>query len=167
MSLKRDLLTDSCLRQAGPLQPRVALLGAAAPLVAIKDEAGNTVLSNARIRVSLISNASRPHDWIDSIDAINTTSMNTPGVDNAHRVLDRDLSTFHQAPPGAALTFDLRRRYQLNRIKIQCAHVPQDFNITAGTDAANGGEGGTGGGRARVIMVPASVPIDRCGAPPE
>lgn len=138
------------IQQPGPVQPKRAL--DVAPVVAIIDEAGNIVPSNARIRVSLMGNGSRAHDWIRGIDAVNTTAF---GLGSVHRVLDGDLSTFHEGRSGTSLTFDLRHRYQINKVKIQCAMVPEDFNVSLDSTGASSPA------QPRVVTVPASVPIDR------
>ena len=118
------------LTQPDQVQARKAPL--VSPKVAMQDVAGNTVQLQSRIFVSLVSNASRPHDWIPRSDMIPIMKSirEGQGTEDVKNVVDNDLSTFYQVPQGTNMTFDLLHRYSISKIKLQCAVVRADFNIT-------------------------------------
>ena len=106
-----------------------------------------------------MSNASRAHAWLPQRDIVPvvveaTLDGLTEGADRVHDAIDGDLRTFYQPPLGGSgeggrksnLTFDLQRRYQLNKLKVQCAVVPRAINFT--------------GRSGRVVTLPPSIPIN-------
>jgi len=125
-------------------QPSAIEIGRAplvSPLIAIMDAGRNTVHTKANILVSLVSNGSRPHDWIrqnDMSPVMSDLMELHEGIDDVRHVIDGDKSTFHQLRVGANMSFDLRHRYNINKIKLQCAVVRDDFNTTIMRTDANG-----------------------------
>lgn len=118
------------LTQPDQVQVRKAPL--VTPKVAVQDVADNIVQLESQIAVSLVSNGSRPHDWIPHSDMvpIMKSLREEQGIEDVKNVVDDDLKTFYQIPPGENMTFDLLHRYNIQKIKLQCAVVRDDFNIT-------------------------------------
>jgi hypothetical protein len=75
----------------------------------VQDVADNSVQLESQIVVSLVSNASRPHDWIPRSDMvpIMKSVWQEQGIEDVRNVVDNDLKTFYQIPPGENMTFDL------------------------------------------------------------
>jgi len=118
------------LTQPDQVQVRKAPL--VTPKVSVQDVADNTVQLESQIVVSLVSNASRPHDWIPRSDMVTIVKSvrQEQGIEDIRNVVDNNLKTFYQIPPGKNMTFDLLHRYNIKKIKLQCAVVRDDFNIT-------------------------------------
>jgi hypothetical protein len=95
------------LMQPDQVQVRKAQL--VTPKVAVQDVADNSVQLESQIVVSLVSNASRPHDWIPRSDMvpIMKSVWQEQGIEDVRNVVDNDLKTFYQIPPGENMTFDL------------------------------------------------------------
>ena len=128
-----------------------------APVIAVKDEANNTVNLKANIIATLVSNGSRAHGWIPQSEmvAIMRNDDEMQSIHTVEKVIDKDMTTFFQQPLGSNMSFDLGHRYNLNKIKIQCAVVLKDYNVTTTiTDKT------TGIATRRIVQVSASRPID-------
>jgi hypothetical protein len=125
-----------------------------APVVAVEDEGGNSLTSPHHISVSLVTNGSRAHVWIPKTEVVAvgeggagqqaevggaaqgnvsesvSAAVAAEGAAGVSRATDNDGETFHELSLGGSMTFDLRHRYVVHKVKILCA-VPSSRNVSS------------------------------------